>query len=192
MNPQNHKFKRLWFLGAMALISGFTLSFLAARHTANVRQQEQKPVTSKAELPKLISKVKKLKIISATVQREGEPDAVVTIEVKNNSELSVTYFALTNGTIETSEYGVARNGLSDPDNPQIVIEPYGTAKIDMPLSNLDAQYPIVLSAAVFADNSEDGDESVLIHMRAVRSRDKAMRDAEKGKAKLDAEKGVKP
>lgn len=180
MKTQHHISKRLWFLGAIVLICGFALTFFSVRHTADIRQQEGKPVTSKATLPKLISKVKKLEIVNATVQREGEPDAVVMIEVKNNSDLAVTYFALTNGSVKTNEYGVSRNGLDDPDNPKVVIEPHGTATLDMVLSNLDARYPIVLSAAGFADNSEDGDQSVIEHMRAVRARDKAKRNAEKG------------
>lgn len=192
MSPQNRKSKLLWLLGVLAVIGGFAISLLAARHTADVRRQERKPVTSQATLPKLISRVKKMEIVSATVQREGESDAVVTIGVRNNSDLPVTYFALTNGSIKTNEYGVARNGLDDPDNPQVVIESYAVATIDMLLSNLDGQYPIVLSAAVFADNSEDGDESVLEHVRAVRARDKAKRDAEKERARREAEKGGKP
>jgi hypothetical protein len=180
MNPQILRPKRLWLFGALVLISGFSLSFLATRQAANIHQQEQKPVTSKDSLPKLVSKVKKLEITNATVQREGEPNAIVTIEVTNNSDLAVTYFALTNGTVETNEYGVASNGLDDPDNPKTVIQAHGTATINMVLSNLDSRYPIILSAAVFADTSEDGDESVLKHMRAVRARDKAKRDAQKG------------
>jgi hypothetical protein len=192
MNPQNRKSKRLWFFGVVVLISSFSVSYLTSRHVASTRQQEQKSVTSKATMPKLISKVKKLEIINTTVQREGEPGAVAVFEVRNNSDLAVTYFALTNGSVETNEYGVASDGLDDPDNPKVVIEPHSTAKINMLLSNLDARYPIILSAAVFADNSEDGDESVLKHMRAVRSRDKSKRDAEKNKAKQDAEKGIRP
>lgn len=180
MDPQIFKPKRLWLLGAVALIVGFTITLITAHNTARIRRQEQKPVTSKADLPELISKVKKLEIINVTVKREGEANPAVTIEVKNNSDLAVIYFALTNGSVTTDEYGVARNGLDDLDNPKVVIEPHGTATIDMPLSNLDARYPIVLSAAVFADNSEDGVESVLRHMRAVRARDKARREAEKG------------
>ncbi|HKS26311.1 MAG TPA: hypothetical protein VJS44_00765 [Pyrinomonadaceae bacterium] len=192
MNPLNRKSTSLWFLGTVVLVSGFTISFFTARHAANIRQQEQQSVTSKATLPKLISKVKKLEIVNATIQREGEPNAAVTIEVKNNSDLAVTYFALTNGTVATNEYGVASNGLEDPDNPRVVIAPHSTATINILLSNLDGRYPIFLSAAVFADNSEDGDESVLKHMRAVRARDKAKRDEEKEKAKQKGGEGVNP
>jgi hypothetical protein len=192
MNPQTPKTKLLWLFGTVALICGFTISFFAAQHTANIRRQEQQPVTSKASLPKVVSKVKKLQITNVTIQREGEPTAVVTIEVRNKSDLPVTYFAFTNGSIDTNEYGVASNGLDDPDKPQTVIQPGSVATIDMLLNNLDGRYPIVLSAAVFSDNSEDGDESVLKHMRAVRARDRAKRDAEKNKDKQDGEKGVKP
>lgn len=192
MKTQTHTSKRLWFLGAVALLGGFAISFLAARHTANIRQQEQKPVTSKATLPKLISKVKKLEIVSAKISGEGEPGAVVSVEVKNNSDLAVTYFALTNGTIKTSEYGVSRDGLDVPGAPQVVIEPYGTATLNMSLISLDGKYPIVLSAAGFIDGAEEGDEAVIEHMRDVRARNKARREAEKDKAKQEAEKGVEP
>lgn len=182
MKAQTRKFRLILLSGALVLIGGVAISFKAARPHPDHGQQQQdvKPVTSKDTLPVIISKVKKLKIIGATIKQEGGRNTAVTIEVKNNSALPVTYFALTNGTIKTSEYGIARNGLDDPDNPQVVIEPHGTATIDMRLSNLDGRYPIILSAAVFADGAEEGDESVLDHMRAVRARDKAKRDAEKG------------
>jgi hypothetical protein len=138
-----------------------------------VRQQVEKPVTSQGTLPKLISRIKNLEIVGATVQGEGRAGAQVAIEVKNNSDLAVYYFAVTNGNVKTSEYGVARNGLVDPDSPQVAIEPLGTATLNIPLANLDARHPILLSAAVFSDGSEVGEESALEQMRSVRARDKA-------------------
>lgn len=180
MKAQTRKLSLILLSVALILIGGVLISFRAAGPHAGHGQQDVKPVTSKETLPVIISKVKRLKIIGATIKQEREANVAVTIEVKNNSDLAVTYFALTNGTVKTSEYGIARNGLDDPDNPQAVIEPQGTATIDMLLSNLDGRYPIILSAAVFADGAEEGDESVLVHMRTIRARDKARRDAEKG------------
>jgi hypothetical protein len=180
MKPQTRRFKLFLLLCALVFMSGLTVSYKAALRVAGVSWQERKPVTSKETLPKLVSKVKKLEMAGATIKGEGGPSPTVTIEVKNNSDLAVTYFALTNGSLAADEYGVASNGLNDPDNPRVVIEPHGTSTIDMLLSNLDGRYPIILSAAVFADNSEDGDESVLKQMRAVRARDKARRDQERG------------
>lgn len=180
MKAQTRKIYLILLSSALVLIVGMAVSFKAARPHMGHGQQGVKPVTSKETLPVIISKVKKLEVLEATLKQEGGQNRAVTIEVKNNSDIAVTYFALTNGTIKTSEYGVARNGLDDPDNPQAVIEPQGTATIDMLLSNLDGRYPIILSAAVFADGAEEGDESVLEHMRTVRARDKAKRDREKG------------
>ena len=180
METHNQRSKYVLIASVVILISATATTLVKTAWRAAGSQQEQQPVTSKATLPVLISKVKKLKIVNATVKKEGEQGAKVTIEIKNTSDLAVTYFALTNGSLKTSEYGIARNGLDDPDNPHVVIEPHGTATIDILLSNLDGQYPIVLSAAVYADNSEDGDESVLEHMRIERARDKAKRDAERG------------
>lgn len=192
MIPQNHNPKRLVFLGVLVLTGGFTISFLTARQIASTRQQEQKPVISQDTLPKIISKVKNLEIVSATVKPDAASDPIVTIEIKNNSPLAVYYFALTNGTIKKSEYGKTLDGLDVDGDPHVVIQPYGTKTMDIPLINLDGDYPLVLSAAGFSDGSDDGDASVIERMRDMRARNKARRAAEREKAKQETKKGDKP
>ncbi|HEX8746308.1 MAG TPA: hypothetical protein VF717_03855 [Pyrinomonadaceae bacterium] len=180
MKAQTRKFTLILLSAALVLIGGVAISFKAARSHAGHAQKDVKPVTSKETLPVIISKVKKLGIVGATVLGEGTENAQVAIEIKNNSDLAVYFVALTNGTLKTSEYGISRDGLDVDGDPQVVIVPHGTITMNVLLSNLDGRFPIVLSAGGFSDGFEDGDESVLESMRYRREREKARRMAEKG------------
>lgn len=180
MKAQTRKIYLILLSGALVLIVGMAVSFKAAWPHLSHGQQGIKPVTSKETLPVIISKVKRLEIVDATVLNEGKPGASVSIEIKNNSGLPVYFVALTNGVIKESEYGISRDGLDVDGEPQVVIKPHGTITMDMPLTNLDGRFPIILSAAGFADGAEEGEESVLEYMRDVRVRGRAERAAKKG------------
>ena len=157
-----------------------TLVFGAARlrpsspvGTASPGQKNQKikPVTSRADLPEIISKVKRLEVVSATVD-EGGPNPVVHIEVRNKSDLGVTSLSISNGSVDgdSGESGIGF-GLADPDIPYEVIPARATRTFDMPLANLDGKYPILLAGATFTDLSEEGDPGTLQSMRGIRQHD---------------------
>lgn len=138
-------------------------------------QKDRVPITSQSDLPAIISKVKKLEAVGATIIGDRSNPAV-RIEVRNNSDLGVTSFTVSNGIVAGGEYGITTNGLTDPDNPHVVIEPHGTKTVDLPLANLDGKYPILISGATYTDSSEDGDKDMLDHMRLVRAHDKAEKE----------------
>lgn len=181
MKAQTRKFNLILLsAAALVLIGGLAISYKAAWPHGGHGQQGIKPVTSKETLPVIISKVKKLEIVGATILGERQENAVVAIEIKNKSDLAVYFVALSNGDIKDSEYGISQDGLNVEGEPQVVIEPHGTITMNMLLSNLDGRYPIVLSAGGFADGSEEGDESILESIRYRREHDKAKRAAGKG------------
>lgn len=180
MKAQTRKIYLILLSVALVLIIGMAVSFKAAWPHMSHGQQGVKPVTSKENLPVIISKVKRLEVVDATVLNEGQDGASVAIKIKNKSDLPVYFVALTNGVIKESEYGISRDGLDVDGEPQVVIEPRGTITMNMPLANLDGRFPIILSAAGFADMTEEGEESVLEYMRDVRVRGKAERAAKKG------------
>ncbi len=107
------------------------------------------------------------------------PDAAVGVEIRNNSDVAV--MAVEISTRDNADSAaVTKDGLDDPDNPQVIIEPRGTIIMKMGLGEMLPGVPLVVSGATFADGGEEGEEWSLRAMRAVRTRRKAQREAQRG------------
>ncbi len=132
-------------------------------------------VTSRANLPVVVSQVKKLKVESVTVD-EGGANPVVRFVIRNKSKLDVTSFSISNGEVAEGQHGLTVSGLSDPDIPNVVLAAGNIKTVDIPLSNFDGRYPILISGATFSDGSEEGDLDTLEHVRQIRNHDKAEKE----------------
>ena len=183
MNTHRPKSTSMLILSAAMLLVTLVVGAFALRppihpplRTSSPQEQKiQVPVTSQANLPVVISKVKRLEAVSATV-KEGGPSPFVQIEVRNKSDVAVREITISNGVLAEVEYGLTY-GQGDPDNPIIAIEPNGTKTFNIPLANLDGKYPILISGAVFADATEDGDKQILERMsRSREERRKEVRE----------------
>jgi hypothetical protein len=164
-------------VGAVTLRSTFNPTSRSA-HSQNGWHKVPVPITSRENLPAVISKVKQLEAVSATISEAVSPS--VRIEVRNKSDVAVTRLSISNGVVTEGEYGVTF-GVGDPDHPQELIPASGSKTFSLQLSNLDAKHPILISGAFFSDGTEDGDKGTLNHMRSVRARDKAEKEQrEKG------------
>jgi hypothetical protein len=151
------------------------LSLLAAAGvmavTAARRQQGQR-----AHVPKkFLSEVKHLKVESHRVENEGTPEARLVVVIRNKSDLAVTKVSVTVGDLT-----VGHDGGLDADEPVIVIEPHGTDEFSIPLTNFTDDSPLAISAAVYADGTEEGREQILRWTREDRAERKAKRAAKKG------------
>lgn len=124
------------------------------------------------EIPKVISKVKKLEVIRVSVRREGEPTAALAVEIRNKSDKAVIAFSLESGD-EADASGIDFNGDTGDEPPTAVIEPYGVRIVELPLSDIHEGKPVRVSGAIFTDGGEDGDAATLSSMREHRRRDKA-------------------
>jgi hypothetical protein len=81
------------------------------------------------------------------------------------------------------EGAITRNGLTDEDNPIVVIEPFGTTTIQMGFSEMTPGAPLIVSAVTYADKTEEGDEQSLRIMHKFRDSDKERLRTEKVKVK---------
>jgi hypothetical protein len=130
-------------------------------------------------LPKVISKVKNLEVVGVRVLREGEPTAVLAVEICNKSDKPVVAVTLESGD-EQNDSGIDINGDTGDDPPETVIEPKGTRTIELPLSDISENNLVKVGGAIFADGSEDGDAVTLRSMHDHRKRDKAVTSKRKG------------
>lgn len=158
------------------ICASMLLSLLAAAgvmaFTASRRQQEPR----KVHLPKrFLSEVKKLKVESHRVENEGTPEASLVVVIRNKSGLAVTRFSVT-----IADLTVARDGGYEQDEPVNIIEPYGTGEFSIPLTNFKDASPLVISAAIYADGTEEGRAELLREAHETREERRAQRAAKKG------------
>jgi hypothetical protein len=150
----------LTLTGAVIMTVGV---FSAGRQPTN-----QKPQKQVLTLPPVVSHVPKLKIANLNVKNAGTLAAIAVIEILNTSHLAVMAVEISTRNKHGDSGAVNEDGLLDPDKPRVVIPPYGTTTLEMSFSEMVPDSPLVVSAAVFADNSEEGDKWSLDAMRAVR------------------------
>jgi hypothetical protein len=159
----------------IALVAIATLMIIASPKLRKPGEQQEK--NQVVDVPKVISKIKHLEVISTTVKREGEPGAVVAIEILNNSEKPIIAIAIESGD-EKDASGINKNGFRDGQPPLVVIEPYGTITMEMAISNLLPGKPLKIAGVIYADDSEAGEEAALgtMHRQRAHKKDKASTD----------------
>lgn len=160
-------------LTAVAVITAGVFS--AGRQPTN-----QKPQKQVLTLPPVVSHVPKLKIANFTVKNAGTPTAIAVIEILNTSPLAVMSVEISTRNKQGDSGAVNEDGLLDPDKPRVVIPPFGTTTLEMSFSEMVPDSPLVLSAAVFADSSEEGDKWSLDAMRGVRKHRQELKREQKG------------
>ncbi len=157
---------------ASALLCLLAAAAGVTAYTAARRRQEP----PKVFVPKrFISEVKELKVESHRIDREGTPDARLFVVIRNKSHLAVTSVDVT-----IADLTVGRDGGYNHDEPVAIIEPYGTVEFSIPLTNFIDDSPLVISAAIYADGTEEGREELLKETRETREERRAKRAAKKG------------
>jgi hypothetical protein len=129
-------------------------------------------------MPLVFSKIPSLEVVKATIIDADTPAARVAVEIRNNSDRIVMAVDLVSG-----EGGVTKSGLSDEDNPIVVIEPHGTTTIKMGFGEMTPGAPLVVNAVTYADGMEEGDESSLKVMHSGRDHNRAVSRARKEAAR---------
>lgn len=121
----------------------------------------------KRTIPLVISRLSTIKIEGTKIVDENTPAEGVEIVVRNISAKPVMAIDLVAG-----DGAVTKNGLTDEENPIVVIEPFGTTILRMGFGEMTPGAPLVVSAVTYGDGTEEGDEKSLRIMRKVRERDK--------------------
>jgi hypothetical protein len=129
------------------------------------RAQEQ-------EIPRVISKVKSLEVMSVKIVRDGDPTTALAIEIRNKSEKPVIAFSVESGDDKDAS-GIDINGMTSDEPPTTVIEPYGTRTVELPMGDVHPGKIVKVAGAIYADQSEDGDELSLRSIHQHQKRDKA-------------------
>jgi hypothetical protein len=158
MSGRNPLFRLV--LAALAITLGSLIAFVAF----SKKLEAQRKVTTP---PPAYSKIKDIEVVGAKLINEGTPAAGVAVEVRNNSSKAVTAIDLVCG-----DGAVTKNGLTDEQNPLVVIEPFKTTTIEMSFSEMTADAPLVISAVTYADGTEEGDAKSLGIMHKIREHDR--------------------
>lgn len=179
--------RQLLTVSAVVLIIALTMVAMAMKNSVSkaqtLRAQTRKPqapfqpVTD--TLPPVISRINNLKVLKATIENQGTPDAMAVIELLNDSHKAVMGVTVTFG-----ENSVGKDGGIEADGkPGIIIEPHKTITIDLGVNSLEKDVPLYVAGVIYADNTEDGQDIVLEMMHKIRAQRKARHDAEKGGSK---------
>lgn len=178
MKTHQRRTRYLLILSAarMAAAPVLALGVMPEKHSSTGQQQAAKPAP---KLPLIISNVKKLEVISATIQEEDGQYPAVVLEIRNKSDVAVTAILIESGD-EINTSGISRQGDDEDGNPRVVIEPRGTIKMMMVLSDVIPGAALRVAGATYADGTEEGEKSALRSIHGQRARDKAERDQQKG------------
>ena len=163
---------------AIALVSIATLMIVANPKLRNSKtQQEKKTVTV---VPKVISRVKNLEIISTSLKAEGEPGAALAIEIRNNSDRPIIAITIESGD-EKDASGVSTDGFKGGDEPpNVILPPHGTITMEIEVSNLLPGKPLKVAGVMYLDGTDDGEEVAKKTLRGHKQKAKDNIPASKG------------
>jgi hypothetical protein len=161
---------------ASVLLSLLAAAGVTAFTTPRRQQEPRQQEPGKVYVPKrFLSEVKNLKVERHWIENDGTPDAALVVIIRNKSFLVVTQVSVT-----IADLTVSRDGGAESDEPQTVIEPYATAQFSIPINNFIDNSPFVISAAIYADGTDEGREQQLRWAHKDRAEARAKRAAKKG------------
>lgn len=180
MRTPQGKTIRLLALSSILLIAVPAIGIVTMRHQPTTQQQETRQLID--SLPPVISKVLDLEVVSAKIEKTGQPDAVAAIEIRNKSDRAVLAVAIESGD-KMNFSGLHLQGETDAGKPVIIIEPQGTATFRWQLNEIMVNSPLRVAGAFYADGTEEGEEETLKTMRGQREHERSVRAAQKGGSK---------
>jgi hypothetical protein len=156
-------------LGIICFTAVSIMAFVGSGVRVGRTPQESK---SSPKLPTIISQVKSLEVVSATLEGQDESKALVSIEIRSNSDKAIIAIAVESGKGDEVS-GVSLYGFKVGDEPPaIVLKPHGTLKVRMPLRSVHPGSPVRIASVMYADGSEEGDESALGALRRQKEHEK--------------------
>lgn len=114
--------------------------------------------------PKIISKVSDIEVLNVHIQNDGS-DELVIVEIHNNSYKPIIALTVeSRNDKEASGINLHRFGSGD-EPPGVVLQPNESTIVKLPLSYLKPNTHFQVGGVMYADGSEEGDESTLRTMR---------------------------
>jgi hypothetical protein len=155
-----------------SLMLSVGLTCLALTIGASLMQRSTKAGLKQREVPKIISKVSTLEVVSANINNQEKENATVVIEVRNNSDKPIIAIVVESGDDKDAS-GVSVVGFKSGDEPpSVVLKPYATLKIRMPLSNVKPGAPVKISGVMYLDGTEKGEEEAIGTLRRQKEHEK--------------------
>jgi hypothetical protein len=158
-----HKPKYLVGIGmtVLAVVSAIAFTKPHKTNPLPISKDIQEKNQTVDTMPLIISQVKGLEVIKATLKNKGKADVAAVLEIKNKTDKPVIAVSVEIGDPEEAG-GITVNGYKEGDEPpSVVIEPRGSITVRLSLNNAKPGDPIRVSAVVFADGSEDGEKIAL-------------------------------
>jgi hypothetical protein len=124
-------------------------------------------------MPLIISQVKDIEVVKATLEDKGTDHPFAVLVIKNKSDKPVIAVSVEIGEPEEAD-GVTVNGFKEGDEPpSVIMEPNASVRALLSLNNAKPGEPIRVSAVVYADGSEEGEKTALETIHAQREHDKS-------------------
>ncbi len=162
----------------IALVVIATLMIVASPRRRDAEKQQE--ANQVAAVPKVISRVKDLEVISTAIKRQSEPSAAVAIVIRNNSDKPIIAIAIESGD-EKDAAGISTDGFKNGDEPpSVILPPHGTITMEMALGSLLPGKPLKVAGVMYADETEDGEELTRKTLRGHRDKAKAKGPTKKG------------
>lgn len=182
MNLHKTKYFLAISLPILVVISALALTKASKKSPLSKVSQEQQQFAD--TMPLIISQVKDIEVVEATLKNPGTKDVIAVLKIKNKSNKSVLAVSVETGAPEEAD-GITFNGFKEGDEPpDAVIEPHGTITVELPLNNAKLGDPIRVSGAVFGDESEDGEKTALETIRAQRKHTKSEKIKDKSPSEV--------
>lgn len=152
------------FVGLVLMVAVGRRRMTLTRPAGASNQQHEQGVQTAA--PSVVSAVKRLEIAEAFVDDNKQ----LVIVLLNKTGKGIQGFAVSSGNFMV----ITDSGLTS-DNPKTIIEQNMKYTIQVPISDLEEGLPVVISAVLFDDYTEDGDKAVRQKMHDARRREKEKR-----------------
>lgn len=168
-------------LWVIALLAVATLMIVASPKLRNAGKQQEDGQT--AQLPKIISKVKDVEVVNITLDERDAATPTLVIEIRNNSVKPIVAISVESGD-ENDSSGVGTDSFTGGDElPSIILPPQGTITMRMPVASLLPGKPLKVSAVMYADGTDDGED---------RAKETIRIDKQHAKDKASEKKGEPP
>ena len=149
------------FAAALVLVV-ISVGGVIRKRTSSVPTRQEPQSVIKTLAP-VTSSIKHLKVVSAYIDDHGT--AIIT--VLNNTGKRIQALAVSSGNFMV----IVDDGLIS-DVPKPIIEPQATYTIELPVANLKATVPIVISGVIYDDDSQAGIVDVVKKIRDARVTEK--------------------
>ena len=157
--------KKLVMFVAVGVCIGVGVWFGFLGRATRASQEARRPTLSK--LPPIKSCLEHVKLVKAELVSQGDSQ-VALLELENDAYIGVTAISV-DTIVDKAKYSVVKSAFSPDKEPLIIIPPHEKATIT--IGNLSANSRIRIASVMFSDGTEEGCETSLKTIRAIKDRD---------------------